>query len=190
MASGLETVLSQLKTADFHELPVPLRIAGADFHFEAAAVGTGVSHDLVVVVTSKTPIQRLTRLMAGLSRALDHLASKRPITLIRLGETPSHRERDELEGHGRLLLVGDDEPSEADVKRAIAVLTPLVLPTTQSGGKDPMAEVRKALGPNAISPEHIVLVDAASSGAEAVRDSLKNYIDDVFDGDHDGQDAP
>lgn len=190
MASGLTTALDQLKAAGFHELAVPLRIAGAEFDFEAAFVGTGVSHDLVVLATSKTSIQRLTLLMAALSRALDHLKSKRPLTLILLRDTPSLLERDELERHGRLLLVGDDKPSEADVKRAIAVLMPLVLPGTQSGGKDPVAEVRKALGSNATSPEHLFLVEAAPGGAETVRKSLKEYIDDVFDEDPDGPEAP
>src|SRR5690606_39197517 len=141
MESGLKTVLDQLRAADYHELTVPLRIAGAAFEFEAAVVGTGVSHDLVVIATPQTSIQRLMRLMAGLSRALDHLGSKRPITLILLGDTPPLRERDKVERHSRLLLVSDDEASVADVRRAIAVLMPLVLPATQSGGKDPMAEV-------------------------------------------------
>lgn len=190
MASGLKTVLDQLKGADFHELTVPLRVAGAEFDFEAALVGTGVSHDLVVLATPKTSIQRLTRLMAGLSRALDHLESKRPVTLILLGDTASLLEQDELERHSRLLLVAGDEPTEADVKRAIAVLMPLVVPATQSGGKDPIAAVMKALGSNATSPEHLFLIEAAPDGAEAVRASLKDYIDDVFDEDHDGRDAP
>lgn len=183
MTSGLQAVIDELKSADFQELDTPLQVAGAEFDFETAFVGTGVSHDLVVLATSATSVQRLTRLMASLSRALDQLSSKRPITLVVHGESPSLLERDELERHGRLLLVGE-EFSEADVKRAIAVLMPLVLPSTQSGGKDPMVEVRKALSSNANSAEHLALVEAAPGGVETVRNALREFIDDVFDEDH------
>ena len=189
MASGLKAVLEELKEAGFEKLDPPLRIAGAEFDFEAAAIGTGVSHDLVLIATDATPHQRLKRLMEGLSRALDHLESRRPVTLILLGEAPPLLVQDELERNARLLLIRGDEPDELRVKQAIAVLMPLTLPATQESGKDPIGEVMHALGAS-ISPEHLALIQAAHGGADEVQDSLKRYIDEVFDEGTDGPSAP
>lgn len=189
MASGLEAVLEELKAAGFEQLEPPPRIAGAEFDFEAAAVGTGVSHDLVLVATRATHHQRLVRLMEGLSRALDHLESRRPVTLILLGEAPLLPVQDELERNVRLLLIRGDEPDEPQVRQAIAVLMPLTLPATQDSGKDPIGELTQALGLS-ITLEHLTLIQAAQGGADEVRNSLKQYIDDIFDEDNNGPSTP
>lgn len=180
MAPGVEVVVEELTAAGFESLEPPLRIAGAEFDFEAAAVGTGVSHDLVLIATTATHQQRLVRLMEGLSRALDHVGSRRPVTLILLGEAPPLSVQDELERTARLLLIRSDEPDEIQVKQAIAVLMPLSLPATEDSGKDPIAEVMQALG-SSITEEHLALVQAAQGGADEVRSSLKQYIDQIFE---------
>ena len=58
--------------------------------------------------------------------------------------------------------------------------------TTKSDedGKEPMAEVLKALGSKA-TVEHLNLIRSAEDGNDAVRDALQGYIDDVFEGDED-----
>ena len=184
MASGVQLVLDELKTVGFAELSMPLQVAGAEFEFEAAAIGTGVSHDLVVVATAATEHQRLVRLTEGLSRALDHAGSTRPVTLIYVGEAPALAAQDQFERNARLLLVRDSDPDAALVRRSIAVLMPLVLPTEQEDGKEPIAEVLKALGSEA-TVEHLDLVRAAEDGTDAVRDALKTYIDELFEDDED-----
>ncbi|HZJ48386.1 MAG TPA: hypothetical protein VFD97_05050, partial [Acidimicrobiia bacterium] len=62
MASGVEVVLNVLETAGFERLPKPLVVAGTSFDFDAAARGTKVSHDLVVVAASEMAPRRLVRL--------------------------------------------------------------------------------------------------------------------------------
>jgi hypothetical protein len=180
MPSGVRLVLKELRAVGFAELEMPLRVAGAEFEFEAAAVGTGVSHDLVLVATEATEHRRLVRFTEGLSRALDHLGSNRPVTLVYIGDTPSLASQDQLERSARLLLVRTNELDEAQVRQAIAVLMPLTLPSEQGNGKEPIGEVLKALGSSA-TVEHLNLIRAAQGGADEVRNALKDYIDDVFD---------
>lgn len=189
MVSGVQLVLDELKAVGFAQLTMPLRVAGAEFEFEAAAIGTGVSHDLVVFATAATEHQRLARLIEGLSRALDHAESTRPVTLIYLGEAPTLAAQDQLERNARLLLLRTDDPDKVQVGRAIAVLMPLTLPAEQKDGKEPIAEVLKALGPRA-TVEHLNLVRAAQDGTDAVRDALQAYIDAVFEDDADELRAP
>lgn len=189
MASGVHLVLKELKAVGFAELEMPLRLAGLEFEFEAAAVGTGVSHDLVLVATEAFELPRLVRLIEGLSRALDHLESSRPVTLIYIGEPPSLASQDLLERNARLLLIRTNKPDEAQVRQAIAVLMPLALPAEQGNGKEPIGEVLKALGSSA-TVEHLSLIQAAQGGPEEVRNALKDYIDDVFEEDADELRSP
>ncbi|KRA30028.1 MULTISPECIES: hypothetical protein [unclassified Nocardioides] len=184
MESATQLVLDELKAVGFAVLAMPLQVAGAELEFEAAAIGTGVSHDLVVVATAATAHRRLVRLTEGLSRALDHAKSTRPVTVIYIGDPPVLATQDQLERNARLLLVGIDSLDAVEIRRAISVLMPLTLPAEQADGKEPIAEVLKALG-STTTVEHLNLVRAAQDGTDAVRDALQAYIDDVFDGDED-----
>ena len=65
MASGVETVLAILASEGFEPLPKPLVVDGAIFEFDAAATGTGVSHDLVVVGGQDADAERLTPVALG-----------------------------------------------------------------------------------------------------------------------------
>lgn len=71
MSHIISTVVRVMKEAGYEVLPEPLTIAGAKFDFDAALTGTGVSHDLVVVAGTKTPPERLVRMVSALSRTLD-----------------------------------------------------------------------------------------------------------------------
>jgi hypothetical protein len=75
MESGIDTVRGVLQTAGFVQLPKPLIVADSSFDFDAAVLGTGVSHDLVVVASGGSAPKRLARLLSGLSRTLDQVES-------------------------------------------------------------------------------------------------------------------
>lgn len=83
---SVQDVLGVLEDAGFERLPKPLTVAGPEFDFEAAARGTQPSHDLVLIATDEVPLQRLQRLVAGLARSLDIAASRRPMSLVLVGE--------------------------------------------------------------------------------------------------------
>lgn len=184
MSSTAQLVVDELVTVGFEEVPMPLRVAGAEFEFERALLGTGIFHDLVVIGTGAISDQRLARLTEGLSRALDHAESTRPVTLVHVGEAPSLSDQDRLERNVRLLLVQDTNAGRDQVRRDIAVLMPLVLPSDHQANKEPLAEVIKALG-SAASEEYLHFVGVAAAGEHAVRDALRSFIDEAFHGDAD-----
>jgi hypothetical protein len=180
-ATSVESVLQVLEEAGFERLPKPLIVAGSSFDFDAAVKGTGVSHDLVILATSNTSQLRLVRLLSGLSRTLDQIESRRPVTLVLLGETADLRTMASLERNSRVLTIESDAPHRDQIRRAIAVLLPLTLPTEQSPGRPPLTVVAEKLG-GALSDEHQKFIDAAQVGSDEVRDWLRRYIDAAANG--------
>lgn len=177
MTASVQDVMAVLEGADFERLPKPLSVAGTEFNFDAAARGTHPSHDLVLVATAEIPGPRLQRLVAGLARSLDLAASRRPMSLVLIGDVASSN-RIELERYARVLPIDTSTPDVADIEQAVAVLLPLKLPATElMHGSDPINEVMAALGP-ATTSEHIALVRAAPDGPEAVREALRDFVND------------
>lgn len=177
MAPGVDKVLSVLEDSGFERLPSPLVVAGSTFEFEAAARGTIYSHDLVVVSMSSCDPSRLVRLVSGLSLTLDQVASRRPVTLVLLGESLKASIRSQLERQARVLEVGSDEPSEGEIREVLAILLPLDLPTSSNQGRDAMAEIEVVVGTR-WSDEHRALAAVARAGPNAVRDALREYLED------------
>ena len=179
MASGVETVLAILASEGFEPLPKPLVVAGTTFEFDAAATGTGVSHDLVVVGGQDAEAERLTQLLSGLSRSLDRLRSLRPVSLVLLGPRPAATVLSQLEDHARVMLIDSEEPTAEEARDAIAVLLPLHLPSARQVSVAPVEELVGNLGESA-SDEHRRIIGVASSGPEAVREALRRYVDMSF----------
>ena len=183
MSSGVETVLRVLEEAEFQRLRDPLVIAGATFDFDAAVRGTKWSNDLVVVATEDTPTRRLVQLLSGLSRLLDQIQSRRPVTVVLLGAATRGSDVAEIERHARVLLVESSDPREDEVRQAVAVLLPLTLPHTTAQGDKPLTEVTGRLG-KMVSKDQAALLDAAREGPESVRTLLRELIESaVADGD-------
>lgn len=176
MATAAETVLGVLEDAGFERLPKPLVVAGSSFDFDAAARGSGLSHDLVVVATELDSLRRLVRLVGGLSRALDQVESRRPVSVVVVGQALDASTTAELERHARVLPVESDDPKPDEVRRAVAVLLPLVLPDTSSQGRDPLTEVAQAID-SSLSDDHRAFLEAARVGPDEVRETLRRYVD-------------
>ena len=123
---------------------------------------------------------RLLQLLAGLSRTLDRLQSRRPVSLVIVGQRPERSALAPLERHARVLVVAQDAPTVEQIERAIAVLLPLEASrdcrcsdrSTSGGGIDAGIEV---------SPEHETLINAARLGPDAVRELLRLYVDGVIE---------
>lgn len=184
MASAAETVLGVLEDAGFERLPKPLVVAGSTFDFDAVARGSGLSHDLVVVATELDSPRRLVRLVGGLGRALDQVESRRPVSVVVVGPALDAATTVDLERYARVLTVGSDDPEPGDVRSAVAVLLPLALPTASSQGRDPLTEVAQAVG-SSLSDDHRAFLDAARIGPDAVRETLRRFVDDAVSGESD-----
>jgi len=178
MTTAVEKVLGVLSSADFEVLAKPLVVSGATFDFDAAVKGTGVSHDLIVLAGSEFDARRLMRLLSGLTRTLDQSESRRPVSLVLVGASSNKGLNADLERYARVLHIEGDQPSMQEIRRAIAVLLPLELPSSTVQNREPLAEVAAAMG-GALSPEHQGLLEAAKFGEAAVRDTLRRYIDDA-----------
>lgn len=178
MNPGIEKVMSVLEDVGFESLPKPMVVAGAAFDFDGAMVGTGVSHDLVLIVVNPASSQRFVRLVAGLSLALDQAKSPRPVTIVVVGGQPDLDVMTKLERHARILTIDGADPSVDAIKTAVAILIPLTLPTTTSLGADPLSEVSEILGQR-ISDEHRNLIEAARLGPTEVRESLRIFVDEA-----------
>lgn len=176
MPTAIETVLEVLEREGFERLPKPLVVGGATFDFDAAVRGTGVSHDLVVIAAGSPPPRRLVKLLSGLTRTLDQVQSRRPVSLVFVGDPPVGPTAADLERHARVLAVGTETPTADEVRRAVSVLLPLHLPSASQHGREPLDEVGAKLGTK-LSGEHQHLIEMARIGAEAVRGALREYID-------------
>jgi len=176
VAAGVDTVLAVLETAGFERLRKPLIVGGSTFDFDAAARGTGVSHDLVVVSTTPKAPRRLVRLLSGLNRMLDQVNSRRPVSPVLLGERLDVSTTSDLERHARVLTIESGDPTPDEVRRAVAVLMPLTLPSATRHGRDPLTEVTEIVGPS-FSSEHRALLEAAKIGPEEVRETLRRYVE-------------
>lgn len=171
-------VLSVLERSGFETLPKPLTVAGTEFDFDATARGRRPSHDLVLVATDRIPGLRLQRLVAGLARSLDLAESRRPMSLVLMGEF-SASDRIELERYARVLPIDSVTPNVAEIEKAVAVLLPLELPEAAlTHGTDPLNEVLAALGPSNTTSAHIALVKTAPDGPDAVREALRQYANE------------
>jgi len=174
----VDTVLRVLEAATFRRLPKPLVVGGAAFDFDAVVTGTGVSHDLVVVSGPDAETQRRMLLLSGLSRTLDRLQSRRPVSLVLVGLRPDRSVMAELERHARVMVIESEDPTAEEVRSAIAVLLPLRIPVARHVSVEPLDELTAALG-SAITNEHRALIDAARIGPDAVREALRTYVDDA-----------
>lgn len=184
MTFGADDVISLLVAAGFERLAKPLVVAGAPFEFDAAVRGTGVSNDLIAVAREVDASRRLVGLCSGLTRVLDSSGSRRPVSLILLGDPSAHL-IEELERYVRVLVVPSDAADLAEVRRAVSVLLPLELPTPSALNSDPLAQVSTLLG-SMPSPEQEAFLDAATEGADAVRSVLHDFVEEPFAGTRNG----
>jgi hypothetical protein len=179
MATGLTTVLQVLEQSGFRRLPMPVVVAGASFDFDAALIGTGVSQDLIVVGGLATDPRRLAQLLSGLNRSLDRLGSRRPVSLVLLGDRPDRALLARFEAAARVMILDTSEPTEAAVEEAVAILLPLRLPSAGEVAIAPLDEVRDRLS-SRVTNDHRALIDAASSGPDVVQEVLRKYLAAAF----------
>lgn len=175
----LDTVLALLDQAGFRLLEMPFVIGGAAFEFDAALVATGHSQDLVVVVGPRAERQRTAEMLGGMNRALDMLASRRPVTVVLVGEPPPRETLRRIQDSARLLNVGDTDSEEA-IGDSLAVLLPLDLPQAGAASAPPLDGLVHRLGKSG-ADEVAAIVRAATQGHEAVRAAMRDHVEAAFD---------
>lgn len=171
--STTEDVVRILKEdGGYKELPKPLRVGSQDFDFTHALVAGERANDLVVVmeVRSDKRDEDLIRRVLGLTRALDVLQSKRPVTaVLTSGQTTSETLRT-LSQVCRVLPIGSQIGKDADraVRDWLSVLLPLEGPSSAEAVLVWEADLTKALAEQKDQELVAQLIQASHTNAEAV----------------------
>ena len=171
----VERVVSMLSDIGYEARTPPMSIGSIPFEF-AAMLTTERSLDLIVIIdTLEDPEDRIHQKLDGLSRALDLVSSRRPLTVVLVGPTPRPAAMEALATFARVLPIGTPVGEDAgeSLRDSLAVLLPLVLPQATDEPAQSWRDVRQRLLDTHLSDDPTSLLDAATDGSEAVQDALR-----------------
>lgn len=181
--SPIERVTSLLTTAGYRPLSMPLTIGSVPFEFAAALLGPNRAPDLVLVVdTIDEKEGRVRQKITALSRALDVIGSRRPLTAILTGPRPQSSTIEALGRVCRVLPVGTPVGTDADatLHDSLAVLLPLKLPEPTDSVADPMGELSRQVPADIDATVKKAVMLRASQGSEAVEGALREILAEVL----------
>lgn len=169
----VERTVALLHEAGYERLTQPVEIAGIPFQF-SAFLTAGSSLDLVVVIdtVTDTDIASIRRRVMGLSRALDLVESRRPLTVVLIGPDPRPELLIPLKRVARVLIAGTPS-GERELRDSIAVLLPLQL-TTVTDIPESWHSARETLLVN--HPDAAALLEAAQFGPSAVSKAARAHL--------------
>jgi hypothetical protein len=186
----IDRVAEILLGAGYRPVPMPLDIAGLKFDLPMVFVGTAPSPDLILVAdTAFDEEHRILRKIEGLTRAMDVMQSKRPVTLVIAGPRPTSATLDSMSRVCRVLPIGTifgENPDEA-LRNWLAVLMPLNLPEPSVSIADPLAEIMSQLG--GLQSDVASLVEVAQQGADAVQTRLLKIISEPLADENEGNES-
>lgn len=175
----IQRVVDLLTSAGYRPREMPMTVATMPFEFAAVLLGADRALDLIVVVDTLTEAEpRIRQKIEGLSRALDLVASRRPLTVVLVGPPLRAPVLEALGRVSRVLTVGTPTGEGANrfLADALAVLLPLELPQTDETVADPIGEVRKHLPASAEDDGMSTLFESAPQGADAVKQALREWL--------------
>lgn len=175
---SIERVIAELRRAGYRELKQPAVIGGISFEFQAMLVGD-TSLDLVALVDTivNEESDRVRDQVEGLTRALDLAKSRRPLTVIFVGQSPGLALVNAISRVCRVLVVGPSATaSDKDLVDAIAVLLPLSLSSAHDDPLDSWVEVRESILTAHPDPDIEAIFGASEDGASAVSETLQRIL--------------
>lgn len=160
-------------------LPQPMKVGSGSFEFSHALVGSSTANDLVVVVEIKpdTSDDLIVRNILGLTRALDVLRSKRPLTAVLTSGPAAPETLRTISRVCRVLPVGAPQgPKAADaVREWLAALLPLSQHAGSEISLDWIGELRAQL-PKTTDLLMETLIAHAPEGARDVEAAFAQAI--------------
>jgi hypothetical protein len=177
-------VVDILTNAGYRQRAAPLTVASVPFEFAALLLGSDRANDLIIVLDTLVDAEeRIRQKVEGLSRALDLMASRRPLTVVLVGPPPRPTIVEALARVSRVLTVGTPTGDNADrfLSDALAVLLPLALPDASEAVVDPLNEVRKHLPTDTDQDFLVPMLGAATSGTDAVKEALRVALEAPLD---------
>src|SRR4051812_34218317 len=168
MSSPVARAQEVLVSAVFSALPQPVDIAGIPFHFSAMLISDR-SLDLVVLIDTfeSGTEESMRREVVGLARALDLAKSRRPLTVVLIGQRWSEVTERAMTRVARVLrceVVLGNEAREAALRDALAVLLPLRLAPAPDEPEESWSSVRAQLGESVADVGLAKVIAAAPRG--------------------------
>ncbi|TBZ57122.1 hypothetical protein [Rhizobium leguminosarum] len=169
-----------VREGGYRQLPKPFKVGSISFDFTHALVAGERANDLVIVIELKgdTVDDGVTRKVMALTRALDVMRSKRPVTAVLTSGQPRTETLQSISKVCRVLPVG--APSGPDaisvVRDWLAVLLPLTQPPAVDTLLDWEADLRAATAASAKGELMDAVIGAAPHGKEAVETVLAAEI--------------
>lgn len=164
----------------YRQLPKPFKVGSISFDFTHALVAGERANDLVIVIELQghTVDDGVTRKVMALTRALDVMRSKRPVTAILTSGQPRNETVQSISKVCRVLAVGAPTGPDAisAVRDWLSVLLPLAQPPAVETLLDWEADLRDATAPSAKGELMDTLIEAAPRGKEAVETVLAGAI--------------
>lgn len=164
----------------YRPLPRPFKIGTQAFDFDHALVAANRANDIVVVIEIKgdTADDAVIRKLHALTRALDVLRSKRPVTAVLTAGQARADTVQTISKVCRVLPVGSPGGPDADsaLRDWLAVLLPLTQPPAVDTMLDWAADLRAAAPTTANGALMEALVEAAPRGKGAIEKVLADEI--------------
>lgn len=174
-SAPVQRVVAMLAEAGYTARTPPLRVGSIPFEFAAMLTAERSLVLIVIIDTLEDPEDRIQQKMDGLSRALDLVSSRRPLTAVLVGPTPRQAVMEALARIARVLPVGTPVEASADdsLRDSLSVLLPLTVPKVREQAAQSWEQVRQRVRDAHPSHDLTPLLDAAMEGSEAVRDVLQ-----------------
>lgn len=158
----------------YRELPKPLKVGSLSFDFTHALVAHEKANDLVIVIelTGDTADDAITRKVLALTRALDVMRSKRPVTAVLTSGQPRSETVRSISKVCRVLPVGSQAGHDA-LREWLSVLLPLEEPEAVATVVDWEEDLCRKLPKSEFVDD---LLQAAPHGDRAVETVLTRSI--------------
>lgn len=178
-----------LADAGFSALPQPVNVAGIPFRF-SAMLSSDRSLDLVVLIdTFESGAEEMVRReVVGLSQALDLANSRRPLTVVLIGQRWSEVAERAMTRVARVLrceVVLGDEAREAALRDSLAVLLPLELTPAPDEPEESWSSIKAELQQDVADPELGKVITAAARGPAQVKKALVQFLSKPLEPDAD-----
>ncbi|MGM4992247.1 hypothetical protein [Tardiphaga sp. 841_E9_N1_2] len=169
-----------VKEGGYRELPRPFKVGSLSFEFTHALVAGERANDLVIVIELKggTVDDAIVRKVLALTRALDVMRSKRPVTAILTSGQPRSETVQSISKVCRVLPIGAPVgPHAVDAVRDwLSVLLPLTEPSAVDTLLDWEGDLRRTTPDAAKGVLMDALIEVAPKGKAAVEAVLAREI--------------
>ncbi len=169
-----------VREGGYRQLPKPFKVGSIPFEFTHALVAGERANDIVIVIELKgdTVDDAVTRKVMALTRALDVMRSKRPVTAVLTSGQPRTETVQSISKVCRVLSVG--APTGPDATSAVRDWLSVLLPLIQQPPVEMLlnweADLSVTNTASAMGEFMDALIDAAPRGKEAVENVLADAI--------------